>query len=298
MEAQGHHPNEEASSSSFESVEKTDISPGGERSSPSYVSRTMIGILCISAVVALSWCVMGISAVGWPSGTQLHVIRINLTLCALALFAMAAAVETLCIYTLVHPPPVLGIAYDEWSSWSVYASGSCAFLCVLLAAQLARLLIVAGKEQELNVLHTRLSRRSAGANSSSSSSALSSSSLSSSSSSSSSSRARVGIVSSRAETNATRFQRTLSSLHTAMFVTVPLSIATIVFAVYTYNLALPSIAEAVHSQLLLTSSILSFAAPIFQCVSWVTCYQWHRRILDAHDSDLYSKHTHIYEPVV
>jgi len=278
-----------SASASVSTSENTDkISPASGGDSATYVSRTMMGILTISAVVALSWCVMGISAVGWPSGTQLHVIRINLTLCALALFAIGATIETLGIYTLVHPPTALGIAYDDVSSWSVYGASVSALFVVVLSFLLFRLLFVVGKEQELNVLHTRLSRRSAAT-----------SSTSTMGPSATTSRAGgVGIVSTRTEHSAVRYQRTLSSLHTVMFVIIPVTAAIITFSIYTYNLALSSVDELAKSQLLLTSSILGFTSPVFNFVTWVTCYQWHRRILDSNDSDIYSKHSHVYEPVL
>jgi len=260
-------------------------------------SRPLIGILTISAVVTLAWCVVGLSAVNWPGITQLRVIKINITLCALILLGIGLAVETLGIWTLVDTPAALAISYDELSAWSVYGAIVSAFLLILLAILLARLLCVVGKEQELNVLHTRLTRRSA-ATSSSSTFAPVPTAATSSSGLGSGVRTPVGIVSTRAEHNAVKHQRALSSLHTVMFLCVLVTAALLTFSIYTYDCTLPSIDEEPRSELLLTSSILGFASPVFTFLTLVTCYQWRRRILDSNDSDIYSKHSHIYEPIV
>jgi len=289
--------NKKGASSTLLLTRQTLASPSNSDATHAVASRPLIGILTISAVVTMALCVVGLSAVNWPSITQLRVIKINITLCALILLGIALAVETLDIWTLVDPPAALGITFDDVSAWSVYGALVSAFFTLILAILLVRLLCIVGKEQELNVPHTHLSRRSA-ATSSSSTFAPMPVTASSSSGLGSGVRTSVGIVSTRAEHNAVKHQRTLSSLHTVMFLSVFVTAAIVTFSVFTYNSTLPSIDEQPRSQLLLASSILGFASPVFNFLTFVTCYQWRRRILDSNDSDIYSKHSHKYEPFV
>jgi len=263
----------------------------------SVASRPLIGILSISAVVTLVWCVVGLSAVNWPGITQLRVIKLNATICTLILLGIGLAIETLGIWTLVDTPAALNIAYDDVSSWAVYGVLVSAFFTIILSILLMRLLCIVGQEQELNALHTRLTRRSAATSSSSTFSPVPTAAASSSGLGSGV-RSTVGFISTRAEHNAVKHQKTLSSLHSVMFLSVLITAAIVTFSAFTYNCTLPTIDEEPKSELLLTSSILGFAAPVFNFLTFVTCYLWRRRILDSNDSDIYSKHSHIYEPIV